>query len=93
MPQRVKKQTSRGPTNPSGHLTSENFTIICAWLNKPSNYAACFGEPGSTTMRRPPASKENGFKMMATELNKQNKSGLQLSSKQMKEMFKTYKLK
>ncbi|KAI8448514.1 hypothetical protein BY996DRAFT_6580623 [Phakopsora pachyrhizi] len=71
--------------NTSGHLTTEDYSIICMWLSKPSNFSACFG--------RPPASKENGYALMAAEVNRKSKSGLNISSKQMKEWFKTYKAK
>ncbi|KAI8453513.1 hypothetical protein BY996DRAFT_6527756 [Phakopsora pachyrhizi] len=65
--------------------TTEDYSIICMWLSKPSNFSACFG--------RPPASKENGYALMAAEVNQKSKSGLNISSKQMKERFKTYKAK
>ncbi|KAI8461059.1 hypothetical protein BY996DRAFT_8683451 [Phakopsora pachyrhizi] len=77
--------------NSSGHLTNDDYAIICAWLSKPSNYSSCFGKPGSTTVGRPPASKENGFNLMVNELNKKTKFGLHLTSKQMKDRFKTYR--
>ncbi|KAI8444954.1 hypothetical protein BY996DRAFT_6495189 [Phakopsora pachyrhizi] len=69
--------------NTSGRLTTEDYSIICMWLSKPSNFSACFG--------RPPASKENGYALMAAEVNQKSKTGLNISSKQMKERFKTYK--
>ncbi|CAH7674675.1 hypothetical protein PPACK8108_LOCUS9597 [Phakopsora pachyrhizi] len=56
---------------PSGHLTTEYYSII--W--------------------RPIASKGNGYGLMAAEVNQKSKSGLNISSKQMKEQFKTYKAK
>ncbi|CAH7665908.1 hypothetical protein BY996DRAFT_6575452 [Phakopsora pachyrhizi] len=60
--------------NSTGHLTNDDYGIICAWLSKPSNYSSCFGKPGSTTVGRPPASKENGFNLMVNELNKKTNS-------------------
>ncbi|KAI8443028.1 hypothetical protein BY996DRAFT_6467483 [Phakopsora pachyrhizi] len=77
--------------NSSGHLTNDDYTIICAWLSKTSNYSSCFGKPGSTTIGQPPASKENRFNLMVNELNKKTKLGLHLTSKQMKDCFKTYR--
>ncbi|CAH7667708.1 hypothetical protein PPACK8108_LOCUS2133 [Phakopsora pachyrhizi] len=47
----------------------------------------------ATTVGRPPSSKPNGFHLMATEINKQSKTGLWLTSKQMRDCFKTYKNK
>ncbi|KAI8461532.1 hypothetical protein BY996DRAFT_6510867 [Phakopsora pachyrhizi] len=43
--------------------------------------------------RRPPASKGYGYALMAAEVNQKSKSDLNISSKQMKEQFKTYKAK
>ncbi|CAH7674881.1 hypothetical protein PPACK8108_LOCUS9815 [Phakopsora pachyrhizi] len=83
LPVRISK--ARPQKNTSGHLTTEDYSIICMWLSKPSNFSACFG--------RPPASKENGYALMAAEVNRKSKSGLNISSKQMKERFKTYKAK
>ncbi|CAH7689937.1 hypothetical protein PPACK8108_LOCUS25122 [Phakopsora pachyrhizi] len=83
----------RPQKNTSGHLTTEDYSIICMWLSKPLNFSACFGQAGKTTVRRPPASKENGYALMAAEVNQKSKSGLNISSKQMKEWFKTYKAK
>ncbi|CAH7689715.1 hypothetical protein PPACK8108_LOCUS24835 [Phakopsora pachyrhizi] len=60
----------RPQKNPSGHLTTEDYSIICMWLSKPSNFSACFAE-----------------------VNRKSKSGLNISSKQMKERFKNYKAK
>ncbi|KAI8461618.1 hypothetical protein BY996DRAFT_6556254 [Phakopsora pachyrhizi] len=77
--------------NSSGHLTNDDYTIICAWLSKTSNYSSCFGKPSSTTIGQPPASKENRFNLMVNELNKKTKLGLHLTSKQMKDCFKTYR--
>ncbi|KAI8454575.1 hypothetical protein BY996DRAFT_8478186 [Phakopsora pachyrhizi] len=86
-----RAKSSRATVNNSlGHLTNDDYAIICAWLSKPSNYSSCFGKPGSTTVGQPPASKENGFNHMVNELNKKTKSGLHLTSKQMKDQFKTY---
>ncbi|CAH7689234.1 hypothetical protein PPACK8108_LOCUS24261 [Phakopsora pachyrhizi] len=76
--------------NSSGRLTNDYYAIISAWLSNPSNYSFCFGKPGSTTVGQLPASKENGFNLMLDELNKKTKSGLHLTSKQMKDRFKTY---
>ncbi|KAI8442826.1 hypothetical protein BY996DRAFT_6573393 [Phakopsora pachyrhizi] len=76
--------------NSSGHLTNDDYSIICTWLSKALNYSSCFGKPGSTTIGQPPASKENGFNLMVNELKKKTKSGLHLTSKQMKDQFKTY---
>ncbi|CAH7690594.1 hypothetical protein PPACK8108_LOCUS25989 [Phakopsora pachyrhizi] len=84
------KSSQATVSNSSGHLTNDDYAIICAWLSKPSNYSSCFGKPGSTTIGQPPASKENGFNLMVNELNKKTKSGLHLTSKQMKDQFKTY---
>ncbi|CAH7684583.1 hypothetical protein BY996DRAFT_6520789 [Phakopsora pachyrhizi] len=83
----------RPQKNTSGHLTTEDYSIICMWLSKPSNFSACFGQAGKTTVGRPPASKQNGYALMAAEVNRKSKSGLNISSKQMKERFKTYKAK
>ncbi|CAH7669241.1 hypothetical protein PPACK8108_LOCUS3827 [Phakopsora pachyrhizi] len=84
------KSSQATVNNSLGHLTNDDHAIICAWLSKPSKYSSCFGKPGSTTVGQPPASKENGFNLMVNELNKKTKSGLHLTSKQMKEQFKTY---
>ncbi|CAH7671396.1 hypothetical protein BY996DRAFT_6611128 [Phakopsora pachyrhizi] len=86
-------QVAKDKSNPSGHLTTDDYSIICWWLSKPSNFSACFGQAGKTTIGRPPASKENGYARMAAEVNQKSKSGLNISSKQMKERFKTYKAK
>ncbi|KAI8447125.1 hypothetical protein BY996DRAFT_6515058 [Phakopsora pachyrhizi] len=63
-PVKTKSNQAIG-NNSSGHLTSDDYAIICAWLSRPSNYSSCFGKPGSTTIGQPPASKENGFNLMA----------------------------
>ncbi|KAI8450072.1 hypothetical protein BY996DRAFT_6461692 [Phakopsora pachyrhizi] len=46
-----------------------------------------------SSQRRPPASKKNRYALMAAEFNQKSKSGLNISSKQIKERFKTYKAK
>ncbi|KAI8454077.1 hypothetical protein BY996DRAFT_6570104 [Phakopsora pachyrhizi] len=74
----------RPQKNPSGHLTTEDYSIICMWLSKPSNFSACF----DLQLQR-----ENGYALMAAEVNRKSKSGLNISSKQMKERFKNYKAK
>ncbi|CAH7683466.1 hypothetical protein PPACK8108_LOCUS16998 [Phakopsora pachyrhizi] len=84
------KSSQATVNNSTGHLTNDDYAIICAWLSKPSNYSSCFGKPGSTTVGQPPASKENGFNLMVNKLNKKTKSGLHFTSKQMKDRFKTY---
>ncbi|KAI8443876.1 hypothetical protein BY996DRAFT_8183459, partial [Phakopsora pachyrhizi] len=58
----------RPQKNPSGHLTTEDYSIICMWLSKPSNFSACFGQVEKTTVGRPPASKGNGYALMAAEV-------------------------
>ncbi|CAH7685650.1 hypothetical protein PPACK8108_LOCUS20218 [Phakopsora pachyrhizi] len=68
----------------------EGKSVIGTITARPSNYSSCFGKPGSTTVGQPPASKENGFNLIVNELNKKAKSGLHLTSKQIKEQFKTY---
>ncbi|KAI8443339.1 hypothetical protein BY996DRAFT_6526099 [Phakopsora pachyrhizi] len=40
----------RPQRNPSGHLTTEDYSIICMWLSKPSNFSASFGQAGKTTI-------------------------------------------
>ncbi|KAI8455596.1 hypothetical protein BY996DRAFT_6545825 [Phakopsora pachyrhizi] len=69
-------------------LKEESFNIRKP--SKPSNYSSCFGKPDSTTIGQPPASKENGFNLMVNKLNKKTKLGLHLTSKEMKDQFKTY---
>ncbi|CAH7675574.1 hypothetical protein PPACK8108_LOCUS10597 [Phakopsora pachyrhizi] len=91
--QNSNRLVAKDKSNPSGHLTTDDYSIICWWLSKPSNFSACFGQAGKTTIGRPPASKENGYALMAAEVNQKSKSGLNISSKQMKEPFKTYKAK
>ncbi|CAH7687198.1 hypothetical protein PPACK8108_LOCUS21947 [Phakopsora pachyrhizi] len=71
MPRDKSNQTAGN--NFSGHLTNDDYSSICAWLSKPSNYSSCSGKPGSTTIGRQPASKENGFNLMVNELNKKTK--------------------
>ncbi|KAI8460334.1 hypothetical protein BY996DRAFT_6583653 [Phakopsora pachyrhizi] len=75
----------RPQKNHSDHLTTEDYSIICMWLSKPSNFSACFGQAGKTTVGRPPASNGNVYALMAAEVNQKSKSGLKISSKQMKE--------
>ncbi|KAI8459383.1 hypothetical protein BY996DRAFT_6477632 [Phakopsora pachyrhizi] len=57
----------RPQKNPSCHLTTYDYSIFCMWLSKPSNFSACFGQAGKTTVRRPPALKGNGYALMAAE--------------------------
>ncbi|CAH7666786.1 hypothetical protein BY996DRAFT_6545951 [Phakopsora pachyrhizi] len=77
--------------NPSGHLTTEYYSIICMWLSKPLSFSACFCQAGITTIGRPPASKENSYALMAAEVKQNSKFGPKIPSKQMKDHFKTYK--
>ncbi|CAH7686509.1 hypothetical protein PPACK8108_LOCUS21164 [Phakopsora pachyrhizi] len=67
------KSSQATVNNSSGHLTNDDYAIICAWLSKHSNYSYCFGKPGSTTISGPLASKENGYNLMVNELNKKPK--------------------
>ncbi|CAH7689092.1 hypothetical protein PPACK8108_LOCUS24159 [Phakopsora pachyrhizi] len=91
--QQRNQLVAKDKSNPLGHLNTNDYSIICMCLSKPSNFGACFGKAGKTTIGRPPASKENGYALMAAEVNQKSKNGLNISSKQMKEQFKTYKAK
>ncbi|MBW0588676.1 hypothetical protein O181_128391, partial [Austropuccinia psidii MF-1] len=58
-----------------------------------SNFESCFGTSGSTSIGRPPSSKQHGFQLMAIEVNKKSHSRLKLSSSSIQDQWRTYKKK
>ncbi|MBW0579208.1 hypothetical protein O181_118923 [Austropuccinia psidii MF-1] len=82
-----------GLPHPSGHLILADYLTIIPWLLVKSNFKSCFGTSGSTSIGRPPSSKQNGFQLMAIEVNKKSQNFLNLSSSSIQYQWKTYKKK
>ncbi|MBW0547688.1 hypothetical protein O181_087403 [Austropuccinia psidii MF-1] len=77
----------------SGHLIRTNYLTIIHWLSVKSNLESCFGTSGSTSIERPPSSKQHGFQLMAIEVNKKSQNRLNLSSSSIQDQWQTYKKK
>ncbi|MBW0581606.1 hypothetical protein O181_121321 [Austropuccinia psidii MF-1] len=60
------------------------------WLSVKSNFKSCFGTSGSTSIGRPPSSKQHVFQLMAIEVNKKSQNCLNLSSSSIQDQWKTY---
>ncbi|MBW0561255.1 hypothetical protein O181_100970 [Austropuccinia psidii MF-1] len=84
---------SSGLPHPSGHLTRPDYLCIINWLTHKSNFDACFGTGGSTSVGRTPSSKKNGFHLMAIEVNKKSRHRLNLSATSICDRWRTYKKK
>ena len=82
-----------GLPHPSGHLIRTDYLTIINWLSFKSNFESCFGTSGSTTIGRPPSSKQHGFQLMAIEVNKKSRNRLNLSSSSIRDQWRTYKKK
>ncbi|MBW0491727.1 hypothetical protein O181_031442 [Austropuccinia psidii MF-1] len=82
-----------GLPDPSGHLIGTDYLNIINWLSVKSNFESCFGTSGLTSIGRPPSSKQNGFQLMAIEVNKQSQNRLNLSSSSIRHQWQTYKKK
>ncbi|MBW0543080.1 hypothetical protein O181_082795 [Austropuccinia psidii MF-1] len=99
MPQSKERQIktdmkiTSGLPHPSGHLIRTDYLTIINWLSVKSNFESCFGTSGSTTIGRPPSSKQHGFQLMAIEVNKKSRNRLNLSSSSIQDQWQTYKKK
>ncbi|MBW0580884.1 hypothetical protein O181_120599 [Austropuccinia psidii MF-1] len=82
-----------GLPHPSGHLIRTDYLTIIDWLSVKSNFESCSGTSGSTSIGRPPSSKQHGFQLMAIEVNKQSQNCLNLSSISIRDQWQTYKKK
>ncbi|MBW0536308.1 hypothetical protein O181_076023 [Austropuccinia psidii MF-1] len=82
-----------GLPHPSGHLIHTDYLTIINWLSVKSNFKSCFGTSGSTSIGRPPLSKQHGFQLMAIEVNKKSQNCLNLSSSSIQDQWQTYKKK
>ncbi|MBW0502970.1 hypothetical protein O181_042685 [Austropuccinia psidii MF-1] len=82
-----------GLPHPSGHLICTDYLTIINWLSVKSNFESCFGTSGSPSIGRHPSSKQHGFQLIAIELNKKSQNGLNLSSRSIRDQWKTYKKK
>ncbi|MBW0549062.1 hypothetical protein O181_088777 [Austropuccinia psidii MF-1] len=56
-----------GLPHPSGHLIRTDYLTIIHWLSVNSDFESCLGTSGSTSIGRPPSSKQHGFQLMAIE--------------------------
>ncbi|MBW0558567.1 hypothetical protein O181_098282 [Austropuccinia psidii MF-1] len=82
-----------GLPHPSGHLKHTDYLTIINWLSIKSNFESCFGTSGSTSIGRPPSSKQHGFQLMAIEVSKISQNHLNLSSSSIQDQWQTYKKK
>ncbi|MBW0594063.1 hypothetical protein O181_133778, partial [Austropuccinia psidii MF-1] len=82
-----------GLPHPSGHLIRTDYLTIINWLSVKANFKSCFGTSGSTSIGRPPSSKQHGFQLMAIEVNKKSRNRLNLSSSSIRDQWQTYKKK
>ncbi|MBW0504406.1 hypothetical protein O181_044121 [Austropuccinia psidii MF-1] len=87
------KKITSGLPHPSGHLIHTDYLAIINWPSVKSNFELCFGTSGSTSIGRPPSSKQNGFQLMAIEVNKKSQNRLNLSSSSIRDQWRTYKKK
>ena len=75
----------------AGHLKKDDYLVIIEWLKNDQNYNACFGTGKAPVVGRPSKGKINGFEMMAINLRNQSPSKINLTARQMKDRFNTYK--
>ncbi|PLW09693.1 hypothetical protein PCANC_20739 [Puccinia coronata f. sp. avenae] len=75
----------------TGHLKKDDYLVIIDWLKIKKNYDACFGTGKAPLVGRPPKGTINGFELMAINLRNQSTSKISLSSRQMKDLFNSYK--
>ena len=75
----------------TSHLKKEDYLIIIDWLKIERNYNACFGSGKAPPVGRPVKGKINGYEMMAINLRNQSPSKIDLTPRQMKDQFNTYK--
>ena len=96
---RQKSKKNKGNNSPeddaddktAGHLKKDNYLVIIDWLKNERNYNACFGSGKAPAVGRPAKGKINGFEMMAINLRNQSASKINLTPRQMKDWFNTYK--
>ncbi|MBW0545133.1 hypothetical protein O181_084848 [Austropuccinia psidii MF-1] len=99
MPQSKERQIktdmkiTSGLPHPSGHLICTDYLTIINWLSIKSNFESCFGTSGSTSIGRPPSSKQHGFQLMAIEVNEKSQNCLNLSSSSIQDQWRAYKKK
>ncbi|MBW0461138.1 hypothetical protein O181_000853 [Austropuccinia psidii MF-1] len=82
-----------GFPHPSGHLICTDYLTMIHWLSVKSNFKSCFGTSGSTSIGRPPSSKQHGVELMAIEVNKKSQNCLNISSSSIQDQWQTYKKK
>ncbi|MBW0590265.1 hypothetical protein O181_129980, partial [Austropuccinia psidii MF-1] len=92
---KIKKdmKITSGLPHPSGHLIRTDYLTIINWLSVKSNFKSCFGTSSSTSIGRPPSSKQHGFQLMAIEVNKKSQNCLNLSSSSIRDRWQTHKKK
>jgi len=96
---RQKSKKNKGNNSPeddaddktAGHLKKDDYLVIIDWLKNERNYNACFGSGKAPAVGRPAKGKINGFEMMAINLRNQSASKINLTPRQMKDRFNTYK--
>ncbi|MBW0578876.1 hypothetical protein O181_118591 [Austropuccinia psidii MF-1] len=80
-----------GLPHPLCHLIHTDYLTIINWLSTKPNFESCFGTSGATSIGRPPSSKQNGFQLMAIEVNKKSQNRLNLSSSSIRDQWQKYK--
>ncbi|KAA1117608.1 hypothetical protein PGT21_016401 [Puccinia graminis f. sp. tritici] len=74
-----------------GHLKIEDYEIIIDWLRDKKNYVACFGNGKAPAIGRRPKAMINGYELMAIYLQNVSPTKINLTPRQMKARFKSYK--
>ena len=74
-----------------GHLKIEDYEIIIDWLRDKKNYVACFGDGKAPAIGRRPKAMINGYELMAIHLRNVSPTKINLTPRQMKDRFKSYK--
>ncbi|KAI7959689.1 hypothetical protein MJO28_003480 [Puccinia striiformis f. sp. tritici] len=80
-------------TTTQGHLKREHYHIIINWLSVKKNYVACFGDDQAPKVGRPAKGNINGYELMAINIRNQSNPKIILTSRQMKDRFKAYRIK
>ena len=77
----------------TARLKREDYLIIINWLSIKQNYNSCFGSGKDPPVGWPAKGKINGYEMMAINLRNQSPQKIELTARQMKDQFNTYKEK